>query len=143
MPTVDAFWAMSDLDLRSQMGMFATKEDFQGEREARTHAKQAILNALEHHQRLPAGVSAKVSQVPVMTLPLCLAIHEHLASCRSQIVAVQLDDLMLINAPVNIPGTSDEYPNWRRKLTRSVAEVLEEPEIDAFCDRLNVIRSAR
>jgi 4-alpha-glucanotransferase len=143
MPTVDAFWAMSDLDLRWQMGMFATEEDFKGEREARTHAKQAILNALEYYQRLPDGVSGKVEQVPAMTLPLCLAIHEHLASCLSQIVAVQLDDLMLINAPVNIPGTSDEYPNWRRKLTRSVAEVLEEPEIDAFCDRLNVIRSAR
>lgn len=140
MPTVYAFWAMSDLDLRQQLGMFASEADFQGERKARSHAKQAILDALVHYQRLPEGVSSDAEQVPEMTLPLCLAIHEHLATCRSQIVAVQLEDLMLINAPVNIPGTSDEYPNWRRKLTKPLAELFADPAIETFCQRLNQVR---
>lgn len=140
MPTVHAFWALSDLDLRQQLGMFATEADFQGEREARAKAKQAIIDALVEYERLPTGIATDASKVPEMTLPLCLAIHEHLAACRSQIVAVQLEDLMLINAPVNIPGTSDEYPNWRRKLTRSLPELFSKPEIEGFCQRLNTQR---
>ena len=141
MPTVHAFWAMSDLDLRKQLGMFATDVDFQGERNARNVAKQAILDALAKYQRLPAGISGEADNVPEMTLPLCLAIHEHLASCGSQIVAIQLEDLMLINSPVNIPGTSDEYPNWRRKLTCESADLFSGSEIGAFLQNLNAVRS--
>jgi len=141
MPTVHAFWAMSDLDLRKQLGMFATDADFQGERNARNVAKQAILDALAKYQRLPAGISGEADNVPEMTLPLCLAIHEHLASCGSQIVAIQLEDLMLINSPVNIPGTSDEYPNWRRKLTCESADLFSGSEIGAFLQNLNAVRS--
>ncbi|WP_028670385.1 4-alpha-glucanotransferase [Saccharospirillum impatiens] len=140
MPTVHAFWAMSDLDLRQQLGMFATEADFQGERQARANAKQAIIDALAAYKRLPEGVSADADQVPEMTLALCLAIHCHLAACRSQIVAVQLEDLMLINAPVNIPGTSDEYPNWRRKLTESLPTLFSKSEITTFCGQLNTLR---
>lgn len=142
MPTVYAFWAMSDLDLRQQLGMFATEADFQGERQARAKAKQAILDALVEYGRLPKDIDTDARQVPEMTLPLCLAIHQHLAACRSQIVAVQLEDLMLINAPVNIPGTSDEYPNWRRKLTQTLPELFSKPEIEAFCQQLNALRGA-
>jgi 4-alpha-glucanotransferase len=28
--------------------------------------------------------------------------------------------------PVNVPGTTDQYPNWRRKLSRNVAEIFED-----------------
>ena len=140
MPTVHAFWAMSDLDLRQQLGMFATEADFQGERVARSKAKQAIIDALAAYNRLPDGISSDAGKVPDMTLPLCLAIHRHLAACQSQIVAVQLEDLMLINAPVNIPGTSDEYPNWRRKLTETLPELFSKPAIKAFCQQLNTLR---
>jgi 4-alpha-glucanotransferase len=121
--------------------MFATDVDFQGERNARNVAKQAILDALAKYQRLPAGISGEADNVPEMTLPLCLAIHEHLASCGSQIVAIQLEDLMLINSPVNIPGTSDEYPNWRRKLTCESADLFSGSEIGAFLQNLNAVRS--
>lgn len=143
MPTVHAFWAMSDLDLRQQLGMFATEADFQGERQVRAKAKQAILDALVEYDRLPKGIAPDAERVPEMTLPLCLAIHQHLAACRSQIVAVQLEDLMLINTPVNIPGTSDEYPNWRRKLTQSLPDLFSKPEIGAFCKQLNQTRGGR
>lgn len=142
MPTLSAFWAMSDLELRQQLGLFASQQDVTHERAARAQAKQAIIDALLACERLPAGVSADAGQVPAMTLPLCLAIHQHLAACRSQIVAVQLEDLMLINSPVNIPGTSDEYPNWRRKLTASLPELFSQREIRAFCQRLSAVRDS-
>jgi len=142
MPTVHAFWKMSDLVLRWELGMFANEEDYKNEQKNRARAKQAILDALKAYGRLPQGHPDRAEEIPDMTQALCFAIHHHLGSCRSQIVAVQLEDLMLINKPVNIPGTSDEYPNWRRKLTRSSTELFEIPEIQSFCRDMTALRKA-
>lgn len=140
MPTVHSFWQMSDLVLRWELGMFASEDDYKNEQKNRVIAKQRILDALREYDRLPEGTSDRAEQVPEMTQELCFAMHRHLAACRSQIVAVQLEDMMLINKPVNIPGTSDEYPNWRRKLTQSSAELFSKPEIQSFCRDLNDLR---
>jgi 4-alpha-glucanotransferase len=64
------------------------------------------------------------------------AIAAYLAQTRSRLVAIALDDIMGEREQINIPGTVDEHPNWRRKLPlaledlegyepfRRVAEVL-------------------
>ncbi len=140
MPTVKAYWNKSDLDLRKQLNMFAGEDDYQGERHAREKAKRLILDALEKHGRLPKGLTTNPDDLAEMTQELCFAIHEQLASSASQIIAVQLEDMLLINKPVNIPGTSDEYPNWRRKLSQTSEQLFSTPEIVAFCQKINELR---
>lgn len=140
MPTVKAYWNKSDLDLRKQLNMFAGEEDFQGERAGREKAKRLVLEALAKHGRLPEGLSTNPDELEEMTQELCFAIHKQLAASASQIIAVQLEDMMLINKPVNIPGTSDEYPNWRRKLTLSSQELFDRSDIQKFCQDLNALR---
>ncbi len=141
MPTVHAYWRMSDLDLRWELGMFGSEADYRQEQVTRARNKQAIIDALAAHGRLPDGVPEQADAIPEMTLPLCLAIHEHLGACNSQIIAVQLEDLMLINKPVNIPGTSDEYPNWRRKLNEPSSTLFGRESIETFCRTLNALRA--
>jgi 4-alpha-glucanotransferase len=43
------------------------------------------------------------------------AAYEFLAHTRSGVVVAQLDDMTGEIDPVNVPGTFDEHPNWRRK----------------------------
>lgn len=58
---------------------------------------------------------------------LITAIHAWLARSRPDLLALSLDDLGLETTPVNIPGTSQEqYHCWKRKMTRSVEELLGE-----------------
>jgi len=140
MPTVRAFWNKSDLDLRNQLNMFATDEDFVDEQARREQAKGLILALLQKHGRLPQGVSLDPADLAAMTQALCFAIHKQLASSRSQIVAIQLEDMMMINKPVNIPGTSHEYPNWRRKLDRSSQELFAQSDIQQFCRDITGLR---
>ena len=140
MPTVRAFWNKSDLDLRNQLNMFATDEDFVDEQARREQAKGLILALLHKHGRLPQGVSLDPADLAAMTQALCFAIHKQLASSRSQIVAIQLEDMMMINKPVNIPGTSHEYPNWRRKLDRSSQELFAQSDIQQFCRDITGLR---
>lgn len=140
MPTVNAFWDKSDLDLRKDLGMFASEEDFQNESNRREHAKYLILDLLNRYGRLPEEMTVHPADAPEMTVALNQAIHFQLASTASQIIAVQLEDMMNIKTPVNVPGTSDEYLNWRRKLTMSSSELFSKDEIKQFCQQLGKLR---
>jgi 4-alpha-glucanotransferase len=47
------------------------------------------------------------------------AVHLFLRKTPSVLAMAQLDDLDQQPDPVNVPGTSGEYPNWRRRLSRA------------------------
>jgi len=53
--------------------------------------------------------------------------HTLLAGSPAALVAVQLDDVLGVVAAQNIPGTIDEYPNWRRRLPVPLNKLLTVP----------------
>ena len=61
--------------------------------------------------------SAKLSDA------VAAAVHSYLARSASMLVGVQLEDLGDADLPVNIPGTHDEYPNWRVRAPLSIEEI--------------------
>ncbi|TGG95348.1 4-alpha-glucanotransferase [Natronospirillum operosum] len=141
MPTLSAYWNRSDLELRRTLNMFPTPDSYHEERARREGCKQSILDALQATGRLPAGVPERAEELPEMTPELSFAIHCFLASGSAQLVAVQLEDLLLINDPVNVPGTSDEYRNWRRKLTQDTRGLFRAEGTDGFAHQMTRERS--
>ena len=55
---------------------------------------------------------------------LVLRLHEVLAASPATLVAVTLDDLALVAERPNMPGTIDEWPNWRIALPEPLEDVL-------------------
>ena len=53
-----------------------------------------------------------------------VSLHRYLARTSSWLAAVQLEDLADELEQANLPGTIDEHPNWRRRLSRAFDEVL-------------------
>jgi 4-alpha-glucanotransferase len=49
------------------------------------------------------------------------------------LVTVQLEDLVGAEDGVNIPGTIDEHPNWRRKLPAKLEQLADMPLFAAVC----------
>ncbi len=45
-----------------------------------------------------------------------LSVHTHLGRSQAALVMVQLEDIFGVDTQINLPGTTDERPNWRRKL---------------------------
>jgi 4-alpha-glucanotransferase len=37
-----------------------------------------------------------------------------------------------MTTPVNVPGTVDQYPNWRRKLSKTLEEIFADKEVNAL-----------
>ena len=55
------------------------------------------------------------------------AVHRFLGRTPCMLAMIQLDDWAAEIDPVNLPGTTDEYPNWRRKLSLTLEELLASP----------------
>ncbi|HZV93451.1 MAG TPA: malto-oligosyltrehalose synthase, partial [Caldimonas sp.] len=75
-----------------------------------------------------------------MTAPLAEAIHRHLAATPSVVMMVQLEDALGMVEEANLPGTTDQQPNWRRKLVADLDAIGASVRVDSLCA---AIRSRR
>jgi 4-alpha-glucanotransferase len=86
-----------------------------------------LLTALKRQHLLPANLDPDSFDDR-----LTLAVHRFLARSPSALMLVQTEDLLGVETMVNLPGTIDEHPNWRRRLPLSVDEMLADPRFDAL-----------
>jgi 4-alpha-glucanotransferase len=122
LPTLAGFWGFKDLSLGHKLGLY--KESvlipLLGQRDKQ---KQALLDALHQLNTLPARhsfVASRLSFTPVLNR----GFHRYLAQTNSALLGLQPEDWLAMSSPVNVPGTVDEYPNWRRKLSVTLEEMF-------------------
>ncbi len=139
MPTLRGFWHCDDLKLGEELGLYPNKEQLAGLFASRAESKQKILDSLDWHGYLPEGVGHDASYVP-MDLRLSEGMQMHLAASSSALLSLQLEDWLEMDKPVNIPGTVDEYPNWRRKLSTTLDDLFTRQDIIDLTRRLTDAR---
>ena len=61
----------------------------------------------------------------------------HMAGGSSALLSLQLEDWLEMDKPVNIPGTFNEYPNWKRKLSLNLEEIFAKEEVHTLTAQLN------
>ena len=71
------------------------------------------------------------------------AAHRFLASTASAIALVQLDDVTDEQSPVNVPTTSNEHPNWRRKMSLDLDEIRNSDRLRAIAELMRAERVQR
>lgn len=74
-----------------------------------------------------AGLDPAAPAGPEQVRAAVLAQHRTLAACPSRIVVATLDDAAGVAERPNMPGTVDEYPNWRIALPAPVEDLLAAP----------------
>ncbi|MAA95520.1 MAG: 4-alpha-glucanotransferase [Rheinheimera sp.] len=141
LPTLIGFWHCEDLKLGQQLGLYKDEHQLQGLYQQRHANKQQILDSLHGHGMLPADYPRKVDSLG-MDQTLNFAMQRHLAAGNSQLLCLQLEDWLEMTQPVNVPGTSDEYPNWRRKLSRELEQWTTEPHIQNLLAQLTAARAS-
>ncbi|MEJ2602568.1 MAG: 4-alpha-glucanotransferase [Gammaproteobacteria bacterium] len=141
LPTLASYWEDTDIALRSLLGLFPHERAADELAAARAWDRGAMLYALEREGLLPPDMRTDPATVPVMTRRLALAIETYLARSSAGLLMVQPEDWTLTDEAVNVPGTSDEYPNWRRRLTRSWPDLLACPEVIESCRRIDEARA--
>ncbi|EPP5737186.1 4-alpha-glucanotransferase [Vibrio cholerae] len=139
MPTLRGFWHCDDLKMGREIGLYPDEEQLQGLFDDRLKSKQGILDSVAWHGYLPDGVGRDATQVP-MDSYLSEALQLHVAAGSSALLSVQLEDWLEMDKPVNIPGTVNEYPNWRRKLSMNLDEIFAREEVNHIAARLTEVR---
>ena len=71
---------------------------------------------------------------------LVVAIHELLAASRSQLVLIAPYDVVGEGRQPNLPGTVDQYPNWRLPLPVTLDELRTHPVVAEVVSRLRRLR---
>ncbi|MDE2463013.1 MAG: 4-alpha-glucanotransferase [Alphaproteobacteria bacterium] len=137
LPTLRGFWEEHDIRDRQRAGQFADDEEMHAAQRERRKAKAALLAALAEAELLP---QAEPFDSMHLSVELAAALHQFLARAPCRLMMVQLDDLAGEKAQINMPGTTDSYPNWRRSIHQSLEE-LDASELAGAI--LSAIRSAR
>jgi 4-alpha-glucanotransferase len=106
LPTAAGWWADEAPRIQSELGLLRADSslDSELERTAREHADMRELLVAS------GAVSPERADDPEA---LREGMHAFLARCGSLLVAVQPADAVGDLRQPNLPGTTDEYPNWR------------------------------
>jgi (1->4)-alpha-D-glucan 1-alpha-D-glucosylmutase len=120
LPTLAGYWDGRDLVRRTELQLFSTDEARQAEVVARAQDRAYLLLALERAGLLPADVTVNPISLPAVTPEFALAVHTYLARSPAKLCMLQLEDMLGVMDQINIPSTTTQHPNWRRKLPVTV-----------------------
>jgi 4-alpha-glucanotransferase len=138
MPTLRSYWEGRDIALRRGLNLYPSVElenDIVRERE---HDRGLLLMALREQGLAPAQPAGPYDP---FTAELAQSLHLYLARSAAVLASVQIEDLLGMVDPVNVPGTHLEYPNWQRKITSDVEEMAERGDLSAQLMELDRARS--
>jgi 4-alpha-glucanotransferase len=137
LPTLHSYWEGRDIDLRRRLNLYPNEKIESDIVRERDHDREMLLSALREQGISPAHPSSP--QEPY-TDEFGHALHLYLARSSTALVALQVEDLLGMIDPVNVPGTFAEYPNWQRKLTASIEDMAARSDL---AQRLAEINRAR
>jgi len=130
--TLAGFWLGRDIEARRETGLLTDEGAYQRMRADRARQKQNLLDLLFVLKLLPDWFPRDQAQVLELVGELHNAIVGFLASAPSKLMVLNQEDLLKQAEQQNLPGSTAEYPNWRRKMKCTVEELWTSGEIQDF-----------
>jgi 4-alpha-glucanotransferase len=119
-PTFSAHWRGDDLADRVRLGLLPRKE-MKGAKRDREKLKTALVEFLKREGALK---SRRPHARDVLR-----ALLAWLWAGRAEMVLINMEDLWLEPRPQNVPGTSTERPNWRRKARLTLEQIFRDKRL--------------
>ena len=131
-----AYSGVNFADIQMRLGFYPDAGMATQARAQRTAERERLLRALRREALWPADDES----IPEYSAALSRAVHVYLARSESALVTVQLEDMIGMLEPVNVPGTSSEYSNWTRRMTASAREIFARKEVGALAAAVTAAR---
>ena len=136
LPTLRGFWSAGDLTLGEELGLYPDKVILRGLYENRQQQRQALLDALHQYGCVPKRLGKRALKMP-MTPELNRGMQRFIADSHSALLGLQPEDWLDMEKPVNVPGTTDQYPNWRRKLSSTLEAMFADDKVNRLIKDLD------
>jgi 4-alpha-glucanotransferase len=128
LPTAMGFLTGEHVRVRAALGLLATSEA--AEQERAQADRRALIAMLRQ-----AGLLSEVDDDAIVT-----ALHAALAASPARLITASLYDVLGETRQPNLPGTTDQYPNWRLPLPLSREEIQDHPGVRAVARLLAAAR---
>lgn len=138
--TLAGWWMGRDLRLRLDLGLFPNQGVYEKQLVERAQERVRLMLALQHAGLLPAGTVVEPTGSQELTAALVEAVHAFVASAPSRVMTVQLEDAIGVTEQVNMPGTTEEHPNWKRKLPETLDKLATSERLRNLAAVLSRIR---
>ena len=116
-PTVAGWWRGRDLDWAAQLGRLPAEVSRAKAEEIRDWDRGLLWSTL-------AGGERPASDDPAPAVEAALA---HVARSPAVLALAPVEDLLAEDEQPNLPGTVTEHPNWRRRQSAPLADLLHDP----------------
>lgn len=117
LPTAAAWWTGADIRLRAEHGVLGKNQKPADLERERASEKEALWQTMSE-----AGVAS--DDPPAKPGPFVDAAIRFVARSRSRIALLPLEDVLGQQEQPNLPGTTDQHPNWRRRTPDTVDRLL-------------------
>jgi 4-alpha-glucanotransferase len=134
MPPAAAFLTGEQVSIRAKLGLLTRPE---AEERAAAAADLGTFLAMLRREGLLAG-DAKPSVAAFTT-----ALYAYLTRTPAVLIGVSLAEAVGEHRPQNMPGTTDQYPNWRIPLGNDEGEPVLLEDLPAHADVLSVTTQVR
>ena len=130
LPTVSGWWRGRDIDWNEKLG-----RPTDGARDERARDRLKLWDAMCESGAASGPVPSDWDGYRIVDAAVA-----HVARAGCELVMLPLEDALALEEAPNVPGTTDEHPNWRRRLPHDSATLLEEPHV---ASRLSALDAAR
>lgn len=130
LPPLPGWLAAEDIAVAERIGQMDA-EAAGASRIARSIDRSKLIAALQQG----GDLGTSVDEASVVA-----AAYRFLARSPARIVMVQIEDAIGETSPVNVPGTSVEYPNWRRKLHLTLDAIAADPRLTRIATVMRELR---
>ncbi|WP_253900541.1 4-alpha-glucanotransferase [Mycobacterium asiaticum] len=125
LPTAAGFLRAEHVRTRADLGLL---NDVPAEQAAAERERTEWLALLRSENLLPAeNTAAEPDETEII-----VAMHRFLAATPSRLKLISPYDVLGETRQPNLPGTVDEYPNWRLPLPETLEELRDDPRVAAI-----------
>jgi len=139
--TVAGWWRGADIDWRNRIGQTLARADGRDpvalEHARRATDRLALWQALQQSGFAPPDANPPPADDPPVNGAL-----GYVAATKCPLVTCPLEDLLALSDQPNLPGSIDEHPNWRRRLTLPVESLFADPGVAARVETVVRAREA-
>lgn len=134
--TFKGFWEGRDLDWRVRLDLYPDAAARDKDAWDRGADRWRLLRALNREGLRPPAYPNDEGDQP-WSRPLSEAVHRFLAGSPGAIAMVQIEDALCEDEQPNLPGTTDQHPNWRRRLRLAVEDLTGDAGVTALAAALH------
>jgi 4-alpha-glucanotransferase len=140
LPTLAGYWQGEDIKLKSSLGLYPQAHLAAEETAARARDRERLLEDLGLAGAKVEDKGESGGSISSCPEEMRFGVLEYIARSKAALMEVRLEEIFGVSYQQNLPGTTTQYPNWRRKLPLTLKEMRKNPAAMRLAARLRQYR---